>query len=140
MSSLRRRYDRVLESRRFQPSRTDGDSLNKDLFKAEEDIDDLKRRWRRVLGAVVILLFLLLLGWLAYGLWIGLYNNKQDGDINDMRTNVTIIQQDIMQLILEFQDAVTVLQTGNVSWVLSDPLGDGITPACVDPTRCHTCG
>ena len=96
------------------------------------------------MGAVVILLFLLLLGWLAYGLWIGLYNNKQDGDINDMRTNMTIIQQDIMQLILEFQGAVTVLQTGNVSWVLSDPLGDGNHTSMrrsnhVCQSRCHTC-
>jgi len=124
-----------LKSRRFQPSRTDGDSLNKDLIKAEEDIDDLKRRWRRVLGAVVILLFLLLLGWLAYGLWIGLYNNKQDGDLNDMRTNVTIIQQNIMQLILESQGTITVLQSGSVTfWVLSDPLKDTLEP-CIDPSE-----
>lgn len=135
MLSAKRRYGRVGEGRPFPLDRTDVDALNKDLFKAEEDIDKLKRQWMRVLGAVILLLVLLLLGWLAYGLWIGLYNNQQDGNINDVRNNVTVIQQNIMQLILEFHGETTVLQSGNVSWVLSDPVGTGLTPVCVDPTR-----
>lgn len=137
--SRRRNHQKLIDEVIFDQYRTSGAKLNEDLHKAEEDIEELKKWHRRLFGFLLLLSLLGLLALLGYGLWIGLYNNAQDGTINNLQSNVTTINNNLMQLILEMNGNVTTLQTGNFSWVIANALGDFLPP-CVDPNQWLTQG
>jgi hypothetical protein len=94
---------------------------NPTLKEVNDDLERHKRRHRWVVLLLLLLLLLLLPIVASYITWnIILTNNSngQQGQINALQANATIIQNNLMQLILEFQGNVTLLQNGTLTWSL----------------------
>lgn len=128
-------YRRVPIGRRFDAQRTDSNALNRDLHKAEQDIDRLKRRKRCLCVAVIVLAALLAATLIGYGVWIGVANDNQNANVAAVQSNVTIVQQNLMQLIIEMNGNITVLQRGNFSWALANGAVGVYPAACVTPAE-----
>ncbi len=101
------------------PPPTTGGGGKLTLESLKDEIERLKRRRRCEAVVIIILCFAGLIG---YTVWLALVTNNtnvQQTEINLLQNNVTIIENNLLQLILESHSNVTVLQRGNVSWTLA---------------------
>lgn len=104
-----------------------------DLRSLKNDVERLKWRQRFCGWILIILGVAALAGLIAWLIILTTNANGEQNVINGIQNNMTVVQNDLIQLILETGGNVTVLQRGNVSWTLSTVLSTGSDPACVTP-------
>jgi len=96
------------------------------LKSLKNDFEEHKRR-RRLCDVVVVLLWLG--GLIGFIVWLAILTSNENGQqttINGIQSNVTSVENNLVQFILEMQSNVTVLQTGTLTWSLVSNTGSGL--------------
>jgi len=109
-------------------SSADGKTLGKPttLKEVNEDVESIKRMQRLLMGLLILLSLLLLLLLVGSVVWLALVTrntNDQQSTLNTLGGNVTTLNNNLMQLIVELHGNVTVLQNGTFGWVMANTLG-----------------
>lgn len=100
--------------------------LTTTLKEVNADVESLKRMQRLLMGLLVFLSLLLMLLLIGGVVWLALVTrntNDQQATLNTLGSNVTTINENLMQLIVEMHGNITVLQNGTFGWVMAKTLG-----------------